>query len=173
MKKCFLKSVKENFIEYLKLNNLKAGISFVYHNPIQTQKKYSQAIYALKLAENLKIEGNLFYFEDYLEYYLIDIFQNTDTNDNKMELETLIHPLINQLLEIDKNNNTEMLKTLMTYLDNNRNANEASKALNIHCSTFFYRFHKMESLLNVSLNDSDTLFRLELSIKILKYQKYI
>ena len=65
--------------------------------------------------------------------------------------------------------NTDLLKTLTAYLNSNRNSNIASKSLSIHNSTFFYRFHKIETLLNISLTDSDILFKLELSLKLLKY----
>ncbi|MBU3113520.1 helix-turn-helix domain-containing protein [Clostridium lacusfryxellense] len=165
-------NTKENFLDFLKLNNLMAGISFIFENPSETPKFYSQAMYALELSEKLNIKGHMFYFEDYLEYYLFFANQNTDKNSKRIELDLLIHPLINKLLESDKKKNTELLKTLRTYLENNRNANNTAKKLNIHCSTFFYRYHKIEGLLNISLNDSDILFKLELSLKILKYKKH-
>jgi sugar diacid utilization regulator len=162
-------NTKAKFIDFLKLNNLKAGISLIFENLLETKNFYSQATYALKLSEQLNAEGYIFYFEDYLEYYLFYMCENVDTNVKKIELHTLIHPFINQLIDIDKNSNSELLKTLMAYLESNRNATDASKKLNIHCSTFFYRFHKIEGLLNIPLNDSDILFKLELSLKILNY----
>lgn len=161
------------FMDFLKLNNLKAGISLVFENLLKTKEFYAQATYALKLSEHLNIKDYIFYFKDSLEYYLFYICESVESNVKKIELQTLVHPYINQLIEMDKNSNTELLKTLMAYLESNRTATDASKKLNIHCSTFFYRFHKIEGLLNISLNDSDILFKLELSLKILKYKKYI
>ncbi|WP_243143244.1 PucR family transcriptional regulator [Clostridium estertheticum] len=167
----FSENTKTRFIDFLKLNNLKAGISLTFQNILETKEFYKQATYALKLAENLNINGCLFYFKDYIEYYLFHILQSEDNNIEKIELHTLIHPLINKLLGIDKNNNSVLLQTLMVYLESNRNAKLTSEKLNIHCSTFFYRYHKIEELLKISLSNSDILFKFELSLKILRYQK--
>ncbi|WP_242967959.1 PucR family transcriptional regulator [Tepidibacter mesophilus] len=167
------KNANKKFEDFLILNNLKAGISLIFENLLETKEFYVQSKYALKLAEHLNIDSRILYFKNYMEYYLFYISQNLDIKVPKIELHTLIHPLIKKLIDIEKNNNTELLKTLTIYLESNRNANDASKKLNIHRSTFFYRFHKIEELLNVSLNNSDILFKLELSLKILKFQKYI
>lgn len=167
------KNTSKKFEDFLILNNLKAGISLAFQNLLKTKEFYVQSKYALKLAEHLNIDNRILYFKDYIEYYLFYISQNSDSKIPKIELHALIHPLIKKLIDIEKNINTELLKTLMIYLESNRNANDASMKLNIHRSTFFYRFHKIEELLNISLNDSDILFKLELSLKILKFQKYI
>ncbi|WP_253198945.1 PucR family transcriptional regulator [Clostridium estertheticum] len=167
----FSENTKSRFIDFLKLNNLKAGISLTFQNILETKEFYKQATYALKLAENLNINGCLFYFKDYMEYYLFHILQSKDNNIEKIKLHTLIHPLINKLIRIDKNNNSVLLQTLIVYLESNRNAKLASKNLSIHCSTFFYRYHKIEELLKISLSNSDLLFKFELSLKILRYQK--
>lgn len=163
-------NTKSVFIDFLKLNNLKAGISLIFENLLETREFYTQANYALKLSDQLNIKDYIFYFKDYLEYYMFYMCENVENSPEKIQLNTLIHPFINQLIEIDKNSNKELLKTLMVYIDSNRNATDASKKLNIHCSTFFYRFHKIEGLLKISLNNSDILFKLELSLKILKYK---
>ncbi|WAG57062.1 helix-turn-helix domain-containing protein [Clostridium estertheticum] len=167
----FSENTKTRFINFLKLNNLNAGISLTFQSILETKEFYKQATYALKLAENLNIKGFLFYFKDYIEYYLFHILQSKDNSIEKIELHTLVDPSINKLIWIDKNNNSVLLQTLMVYLESNRNAKLTSKKLNIHCSTFFYRYHKIEELLKISLSNSDILFKFELSLKILRYQK--
>ncbi|MDS0528537.1 helix-turn-helix domain-containing protein [Clostridium sp. SHJSY1] len=165
------KNIKEKFTEFLMLNNLKAAISSIFSNILQTRDFYVQAICTLELSEHLREDKNLLNFNDYLEYYLFHTYENGHNNKKRLELNKLIHPLINKLMEIDNDTKGELLKTLIVYLESNRNASIASKKLNIHCSTFFYRFHKIENLLDVSLNDSEALFKFELSFKILKYLK--
>lgn len=129
-----------------------------FENILETREFYKQSINVLNIVENLCSKDYIFYFEDYLEYYWFNLSVN---NKNQINIKKII---IN-----DKKHNTELLKTLITYLEYNRNSNIASKVLKIHNSTFFYRFHKIEALLNISLSDSDILFRLELSLKLLKY----
>jgi len=164
------KNNKAKFIEFLKLNNLKAGVSLRFENILDTKEFYNQAIHALEFSERLKSQGYIFHFEDYLEYYIFHLCENIDNDVHRVDINTLIHPYIKELEDIDKENNGELLKTLVAYLECNRNANDTAKKLNIHCSTFFYRFHKIEDMLNISLNDGDILFKLELSSKILKYK---
>jgi len=167
------KSIKEKFIDFLKFNNLQAGISLIFKNIFETKKFYIQDSCSLELSKHLNFKGNMFYVKDYLEYYLFYLCENVNNDVKKVELDMLIHPLVYELIEMDKYNNSELLKTLMVYLESNRNANATSKKLNIHCSTFFYRFHKIEELLNISLSNSELLFKLELSLKILSYKNLL
>ncbi len=165
-------NIEEKFKNYLKLNNLKAGVSFTFQNLLQIKEYYAQSIYALQFAQRLNDDGYMFYFKNFLEYYMFSLCEDVSDHINTIKLHTLVHPLIKELMELDKHNNTELLKTLMVYLSNNRNSNIASRKLNIHRSTFFYRFHKIEKLLNISLSSSDILFEFELSLKILKYENF-
>lgn len=165
--------IKENLLEFLKLNNLKCGMSIVFNNLLDIKSFFYQSIHALDLSSHMKIDNNMIYFEDYMEYYLFNMCQNKNNDLNKINLLTLIHPCINNLIKYDNENNTELLLTLKTYFENNRNANYASNKLKIHRSTFFYRFNKIQNLLGISLDDSNNLFKLELSFKVLNYSKFM
>ena len=107
------------------------------------------------------------YFEDYIEDYLFLVGSDFENKMKKIKLSNIIHPNIKKLKNFDNINKTELLKTLEVYFKNNRHSNDTSKKLNIHRSTFFYRYHKIEEILNVSLKSSEELFKLELSIKLL------
>lgn len=165
-------SIKENLLEFLKLNNLKCGISIVFKDLYNIKDFFYQSIYSLLISEHLKNENTILYFEDYIEYYLFHMSKSTNNDLYKLNLLTLVHPWINKLIEFDKENKTELLKTLKAYFENNRHANSTSNKLNIHRSTFSYRFNKIQNLLGVSLNDSENLFKLELSFKILIYNTF-
>lgn len=164
--KLFSLTDKTEFLKFLMLNHLKCGVSMVFKNILETKEFYTQTLSVLDIAQELKSSDYIFYFEDYLEYYWFNLSSNPSY---KISLHNLVHPYIKNIMVNDKIHNTDLLKTLTAYLDSNRNSNIASKALSIHNSTFFYRFHKIETLLNVSLSDSDILFKLELSLKLLKY----
>ena len=153
----------------MKLNNLNCGISIVFENLLDIQDFFYQSIYALELSSCMKIDNNINYFEDYIEYYLFNMSMSTTNDLYKINLLTLVHPWIKKLIKFDDQNKTELFKTLKTYLENNRNANDTSSQLNIHRSTFFYRFNKIQSLLDISLENNNNLFKLELSFKILDY----
>lgn len=162
-------SVKESLLEFLKLNNLRCGVSIVFNNLIDIKDFFNQSINALELSSFMKKNNIINYFEDYVEYYLFNISIDKTDDLHKINLLTLVHPWIKELIEFDNKNKTDLFKTLKIYLQNNRNANDTSIQLNIHRSTFFYRFNKIQSLLNISLGDNNNLFKLELSCKILDY----
>jgi len=164
--------VKKNLLEFLKLNNLNCGISIAFENLLEIQDFFYQSMYAIKLSENLEVKS-ISYFEDFIESYLFYISESKINDSHKINLLTLVHPWINKLMKFDKENKTEFLKTLKAYIENNRNANVTSNKLNIHRSTLFYRFNKMQDLLGISLDNSNNLFNLELSFKILDYNNII
>ena len=166
-------SRKETLLEFLKLNNLPCGISIVFENLLDIQDFFNQSIYALELSSRMKMDNNINYFEDYIEYYLFNMAMCTNNDLYQINLLTLVHPWIKKLIKFDDQNKSELFKTLKTYLENNRNANDTSSQLNIHRSTFFYRFNKIQSLLDISLGNNNNLFKLELSFKILDYNTLI
>ncbi|MBY7023999.1 MULTISPECIES: helix-turn-helix domain-containing protein [Clostridium] len=162
-------SFKETLLEFLKLNNLCCGISIVFQNLLHIQDFFYQSIYALELSSCMKRDSTINYFEDYIEYYLFNMSMSTTNDLYKINLLTLVHPYIKKLIKFDDQNKTELFKTLKAYLENNRNANDTSIQLNIHRSTFFYRYNKIQGLLDISLGNNNNLFKLELSFKILDY----
>lgn len=162
-------SIKQILLEFLKLNNLRCGISIVFDNLLDIQDFFNQSIQALELSASMKKNNNINYFEDYIEYYLFNASMHTTHDLYKINLLTLVHPWIKKLIKFDDKHKTDLFKTLKTYLENNRNANDTSIQLNIHRSTFFYRFNKIQSLLDISLGSNNNLFKLELSLKILDY----
>jgi DNA-binding PucR family transcriptional regulator len=157
------------FLYFLKLNNLRCGISIVFDNLLDIQDFFNQSIHASELSASMKNDKNINHFEDYIEYYLFNVSMHTTHDLYKINLLTLVHPWIKKLIKFDDKHKTDLFKTLKTYLENNRNANDTSIQLNIHRSTFFYRFNKIQSLLNISLGSNNNLFKLELSLKILDY----
>lgn len=162
-------SLKQTLLEFLKLNNLRCGISMVFENLLDIQDFFYQSIYASELSSCMKIDNTINYFEDYIEYYLFNMSMGTTNDFYKINLLTLVHPWIKKLIKFDDQNKTDLLKTLKTYIENNRNAHATSIQLNIHRSTFFYRFNKIQSVLNTSLGNNYDIFKLELSLKILNY----
>ena len=132
--KLFSCDVETQFLNFLKLNHLKSGISMPFENILETREFYKQSINVLNIVENLCSKDYIFYFEDYLEYYWFNLSVN---NKNQINIKNLIHPYIKKIIINDKKHNTELLKTLITYLEYNRNSNIASKVLKIHNSTFF------------------------------------
>ena len=71
------------------------------------------------------------------------------------------------LVQSDKVQNTEYIKTLRTYLEHNLNTVQSAKSLFIHRSTFLYRLERIRTILETDLEDADELFYLNLSLRLL------
>ena len=159
-------NIKEQLENFLKLNNLKCGISFVFNDLSNIHDYLNQSRNAVKLSEKSEHNNLLFYFEDFVDFYLFSVSYHKNSL-YKISLKSLIHPFIRKLIEYDDNNNSELFKTLKLYFENNRNSENTAHFLNINRSTFFYRFHKIQKLLDIDLNSY--FYKLKIAFQLYDY----
>lgn len=154
------------FEDFLKLNNLKCGISYTFNNLLNINDFLAQSTFAGSIISNSEKAKYIAFFKDYSDYYLFNTIQDREPT-KQIQLSNLVHPLVYKLIEYDKENNSELFKTLKAYIEHNRNGNNTACFLNINRSTFFYRFHKIEEILNININSY--IYKIESSLRILKY----
>lgn len=82
------------------------------------------------------------------------------TVQQKLPPETLYHPYFILLSEYDKENNTEYLTTLVSYLQNNCSISATANALYIHRNSLQYRIKKIEELLDIKIATSEERFNM-------------
>ncbi|MDR3541121.1 MAG: helix-turn-helix domain-containing protein [Desulfosporosinus sp.] len=156
-----LKTLKE----FINKNNLQAGISRPFLKLANVKEHYLESIEAIKLGNLMNKEQNFYKYEDYLIFDLINNYSDTE------KCKKFIHHSLLRLIEYDKENGTNYVRSFYTYLCNFKNVKDSATILNIHRNTMFHRMEKIESILNVDLNDGDVLFQLYLSYKILEFLK--
>ncbi|PJI06967.1 MULTISPECIES: PucR family transcriptional regulator [Clostridium] len=151
---------------FLQFNCFISSLSYCCSNLSDLREYYHQA-YKLINASNIKNSStkdkSIIYYENKVTDSILSY-----CNDRHFLL-AAIHPDILFLIDHDKKFKNELFLTLHTYLEENRNAVRASKALHIHKSTFFYRLNKITELLNLSLDNSERLYNYELSFHIIDY----
>ena len=76
------------------------------------------------------------------------------------------HDALAALKAYDAAHGTELLETLRTYLACACSATAASEALFVHRSTLLYRLERIAELGNVNLDDPNTRFHLDLSLRL-------
>ncbi|MDO5516872.1 MAG: helix-turn-helix domain-containing protein [Clostridium sp.] len=159
-------NMKYQLIDFLKLNKLKCGMSFVFNDLNNIHDYMQQSVQTVKLSSKFNYDGFIFNFEDFLDYYL---FSTADSKNSfeKINLKTLIHPYITKLIKYDAENNSELFKTFKAYLENNKNSIITAQTLNINRSTFFYRFHKIEKILNIDINSYS--YKLKVALQLYNY----
>ena len=76
---------------------------------------------------------------------------------------------IGELVEADRKDNSELLKTLHHYLNNNCNLLKTSESLFIHRNTLIYRLNLIRNKLYKNIDDSLVRHELFLSIIAAKF----
>lgn len=84
------------------------------------------------------------------------------------QAEEFIDSNVTRLLELDKKRNTELADTLFSYIRHSKNSTRASEELHIHRNTLNKRILKISELTDIDWDDGDHMFRLQLSMCILR-----
>lgn len=74
-----------------------------------------------------------------------------------------------KLKKFDDDHKSDLLYTLQTYIDSNMNTSLTARTLYIHRNTLLFRLKKIEDLLEVNLNDIDTIFFLKMALLLSPY----
>lgn len=118
----------------------KAGVSNPFHDFTALERYYRQASVAFDYCRKKNDMMWYYTFDDIAVDYISDIccreFQPEDL---------CAHELI-QLKEYDEKNKTELYKTLVTYILNERNTVATSGSLYVGRSTLFYRLRKIQQI---------------------------
>lgn len=86
------------------------------------------------------------------------------------DLRTAVVAAVGELFTFDKKHGSDLVRTLRTYLENDRKLSVASRALHLHPNTLRYRIDRISRILAVDLEDPDarffTLMALRLALEI-------
>lgn len=145
---------------------LKAAISFTYWNFETTPIYYQQACCAYDIGSLYTPSHWCYLFEDHALSYFMHY------GSSRLPPRHLCHPALVHLYRYDRENGTDLLKTLEAYVGNNCNAVTAANKLFIHRNTFYQRMSKIQELLNLDLEDQDVRLYLQLSTYLISMYHY-
>lgn len=154
-------------VEFLKANNLTAGMSNFFTDLKHTKKFYHQALKSVELGLKLGIQSVIHRYSDYYIYHLFEMCEK------KEDIHFFIHPGIIKLLQYDKKHGTDFVNTLREYLETPGQPAQTAKRLHIHKNTLLYRMDKIRSIMNCKIDSGDEYMSFGLSIKIMKYLNMI
>jgi purine catabolism regulator len=83
-------------------------------------------------------------------------------------LERFVEDLLQPVFAYDRAKNGELINTLQTYYEVNRNLKLTSKRLLTHYNTILYRIKKIEELTGVNLSNPESALNMEIAVHILK-----
>lgn len=153
----------DDLIEYLKTCRLQSGISRKSDQLSRIGMCNQEAGKALELGRMFSSQEILFFYDKYSIYHCLEYCTT------RVDLMQFCHSAIFTLADYDRTHETALLETLHAYLYSHRNLAEAAAKLYIHRNTFNNRLAKINDLIHVDLEDSETVFHLMFSYHILEY----
>ncbi len=148
-------------IEYTNLGaNINVGVGRVNDDIGMISRSYEDAREALKIAQ-LSDTAQVIFFDNLGFYKIL-------SEKSRNELEQFVKELLQPVFEYDCSKNGDLIKTLETYYETNRNLKMTSTKLFTHYNTVLYRIKKIEELTGISLGNPDDALNLEIAINILK-----
>jgi hypothetical protein len=147
--------------------DLKAGISYSFSDLLMARYYYRQACIAYDLGSAASPDSNFYPFRDYILQYMI----TNCTGEFPQEL--LFAPGVRELLEYDMNSSANYVHTLRTFLKNNMNTTQTSKDLFVHRSTFNERLKRIQSILQVDLDDPGQRLHLLMTLELIEISEQL
>jgi sugar diacid utilization regulator len=122
---------------------------------------YKQADAALRLGRKKNARFGCYQFSDYIMDYILDRAAEDLSADN------LLHPGIAALLDYDRENGTEYLKTIRCFTNARYNMTIAAAKIPVHRLTFLRRLEKIREISRINFEEPDELLHVHLSLKLL------
>lgn len=156
---------EQQLCDHLCLWNLSAGISRCFSEIAQLKSHYMQARNARRIGTMLGRSGNIFVYDDYAFYEMLQELPYT------CHLANYCNQKILALNQYDKKKKTELCRTLQIYLDNDKNLNRTAELMYLNRNTIRYRIQKCMEFLDVDLDDKNTNFSFLLSFRMLEFEQ--
>ncbi len=151
--------------DFLKEYNLHAGLSRAFTKLEDLRSHYTQSLEALELGTHIDSDVTIYSYDDYAIYHIAKVC--TESAD----LRQFYHPKLEYLMEYDAEHKTSFTDSLYMYLKHSRNITNTAKALHLHRNSMIYHLKRIEEILNFSLSDNEMLLHIELSFRLMEYDK--
>ena len=156
-----------NLKEFLKQYNIRCGLSRCFTDLTQLRDYYNQAMLALELGYHMDSDKYFYAYDDYAIYHIAKACSDS------AELKVFCHPKLLSLMEYDREHKTSFTESLYAYLKLSRNITNTAKALNLHRNSLIYHLKRIQEILETDIYSNDTLMHIELSFRLLEYEKKI
>lgn len=163
----------EEFLSFLEEYECQANFSYPFRDLFDTPQFYQQTLFCISLRDLFVENRPVLFYEDIIEYHMLIHFSGM-TN-----LDFLIHPIVRRLQEIDRENSSNYLETLFTYIRHSQDLSQTAQAMFVHYNTLRYRISRIVEFTDIDFSNARTIFLISISERILniqdmqKYQKKI
>jgi hypothetical protein len=154
--------IESALADYLRDNNLKAGLSDEFTGAEYFPEYYYEAETALKLGPRTKPYSWLYHFGDSIYTFI------TESCTEKLPAHMICDRRLLKLKEYDEEHHQDLYNTLYVYLKNNLRSVGAAKELYIHRSTFLYRIERIKEISGIDPENEGDRWYLMFSFKLLE-----
>lgn len=154
-----LRRTLETLRQFCAMHKLRAGISDVYVDLLETPRFFRQADVALELEDG-----------DFCPYEQARYARMLRHLRNHPQREDLMHPAVARLVARSDKEGAEYLQTLRALIFHAYNQVEAAEALGIHRTTLAYRLKRIQELTGLDLSDPDQAFHVAVSLNLLEHE---
>lgn len=141
--------------------SVSVGVSRFTNDIPGLRKAFEEALAALKVGRKLQGGASVMHFEGVGSYkLLLSIWEHDPEELRSLYLET-----IDPVERYDRQNDSQLVKTLLTYLGNDENLSKTAGDLYAHRHTIRYRLQKIGDLTGLSVFKSEDKERLSLGLK--------
>ncbi|HUE76046.1 MAG TPA: helix-turn-helix domain-containing protein [Chloroflexota bacterium] len=137
-----------------------AGVGGVYPGAGGIKVAYQEADGALSMGSFIFGSGRTTYFGELGLYRLLLVLRGTT------ELENFFQQTLAKLVEYDRKNDGEMVRTLEAYFACLGSPTDAAERLHVHRNTLLYRLNRVQEIGGFDLDDSETRLALHLALRV-------
>lgn len=137
--------------------NIYAGIGSASSSFHEIKTSYQEAHQALQIALSDITNRSVLHYKD------LSLFRIVDLN-NTIELNNIVHDCLGDLV-----NKPELLDTLFTYLENDRNMQATSEQLFVHVNSIKYRLQKIYDILPITIKSTYDWYVIQTAMYVYKY----
>lgn len=154
----FCENILQAALKKFNENNLTIGIGRSYDRAEELYKSYGQSKLIVENLCNTNVRSIKHY--DDLGLYRILAFEGLQG-----ELIQFCDDTIKPLIEYDKINNSELIKTLKIYFECDGNMKKISEKMYMHYNTIIYRVQQIKDITGLDLENGDSRLNLEIALK--------
>lgn len=136
-------------------SSISIGVSSVYDSLSEIERLYDEAYLAA-----------LFCQSEIMYYSQLDTIKLFYPLKNNKEINIHYQKTIQKIIDYDKDNNMNLLKTLEIYFKNNMNNKDTAMELFIHVETLRYRLNRIKDITGYDINNVEDMFALKMGLKL-------
>jgi sugar diacid utilization regulator len=137
----------------------RVGVGDAYSRPSELPASLREARLALRMQKASASAERTSIFAD------LDVLRMLAASGDLTDVEAFVRKWLGTLASYDERKHTELVKTLIQYLQHGGGYEATSRALSVHRSTLKYRLQRIRELTGFELGDPETHFSLQLATR--------